>query len=520
VSQYKGRLTYAKGTYVEFVVAPNQDVDFGDILVVEGKNGDRFYIRLYDFKVKSRWSDINGVNYLMSKLNNDGQVDNQEELDFYLGGNHTVKIGMAEQLCYADTQGSLFNPKTCPDFFCEVRSLSPDDSALLTEMKGDLEIGFLKSGRGVMGLPVGIYGSKAITEHIGVFGTTGSGKSNLVKVLASSIIDNGNYGLLIFDVHNEYYKDLSTHPRAKDRLSVYNTSPQAVYSQKLAINFEEVDPEDITACATLTESQMDAIYKMSQVWQESWMDYVLRYETEDIIGELAGCTGQKFQARTISKIKSICWNLKQELNIEEEQQTAIQKIMRELEEGKIVLIELKNISPVGEQALSTLLSKKLLQNYAGKTDSERSNVKPVLIVLEEAHRFLGKKEHSNNNVFARLVSEARKFNLGMCVVDQQPRLLADKVLSQLNTLFILGLASKADRNKLEAMCRKDILQQRNEIKNLDCGEMIVATNYMRFAAPVKVHKFEDFITKRFNCWGTDNVNTNLMPSVDILSPIT
>ena len=45
------------------------------------------------------------------------------------------------------------------------------------------------------------------------------------------------------------------------------------------------------------------------------------------------------------------------------------------------------------------------------------------------------------------------------------------------------------------MCRKDILQQRNEIKNLDCGEMIVATNYMRFAAPVKVHKFEDYISR-------------------------
>jgi len=497
MTQYKGRLTYAKGTHVEFVVAPNQDVDFGDILVVEGNNGDRFYIRAYDFKVKSRWSGLNGVGYLMSKLDENGQVQNQEELEFYLGGNHTVKIGMAEQLCYADAQGNLFNPKTCPDFFCEVRSLSPEDNALLTEMKGDLEIGYLKSGRDVMELSVGIYGTKAITEHIGVFGTTGSGKSNLVKVLASSIIDNGNYGLLIFDVHNEYFKALSAHPQAGQRLSVYNTSPQAVHCKKLTVNFDEIEPEDITACATFTEPQLDAIYKLSSVWQENWMDYVLKYETADIVDELAGCTGQKFHSRTISKIKSICWNLEQELNIGEQKDTVIAQMMQELEQGKVVLVELKNISPVGEQALSTLLSKKLLQNYAAKSDVERNQVKPVLIVLEEAHRFLGKKEQSSNNVFARLVSEARKFNLGMCVVDQQPRLLADKVLSQLNTLFILGLASKADRTKLEAMCRKDILQQRNEIKNLDCGEMIVATNYMRFAAPVKVHKYEDFLARRY-----------------------
>lgn len=223
MSQYKGRITYAKGTYVEFVVAPDQNVDFGDILVVQGKNQDSFYVRVYDFKVRSRWSDINGVNYLMNKLNENGQVENQEELDFYLGGNHTVKVAMAEQLCYFDQNGCLFNPKTCPDFFCEVRALGQDDTALLAEIKGDLEIGYLKSGRNVLDLPVGIYGAKAITEHIGIFGTTGSGKSNLVKVLASSMLNNSDYGLLIFDVHNEYFKALSLHPKAAERLSVYNT---------------------------------------------------------------------------------------------------------------------------------------------------------------------------------------------------------------------------------------------------------------------------------------------------------
>ena len=495
-AEYKGRLTYAKGTSVEFVVGPNQDVDFGDILVVEGKNNDRFYIRAYDFKVKSRWSGINGVGYLMSKLDENGQVENQEDLDFYLGGNHTVKIGLAEQLCYADERGQLLNPKTCPDFFCQVRGLSDHDSSLLAEMKGDLEVGFLKSGRGALSLPVGIYGAEAITEHIGVFGTTGSGKSNLIKVLASSVVDSGNYGLLIFDVHNEYFKALSSHPLSKDRLSVYHTDDQD-YGKKMAVNFTEIDADDIMACATFTEPQLDAIYKLSSIWQENWMKYVLQYDVADIIEELVGCTGQKYNARTIGKIKSICWNVMQELNIDEEEQTMIGEMLTDLEQGKVVLVELKNISPVGEQALSTLLSKKLLKHYAGKTELERSQIKPVLMVLEEAHRFLGKKEHSSNNVFARLVSEARKFNLGLCIVDQQPRLLSDDVLSQLNTLFILGLASKADRTKLEAMCRKDILSQRNEIKNLECGEMIVATNYMRFAAPVKVHKFETFLAQRY-----------------------
>ncbi len=495
MQEYKGRLTYAKGTYVEFVVAPDEDVDFGDILAIEGKNEDVFYIRVYDFKVKSRWSDLNGVGYLMSKLDGEGKAENQEELDFYLGGNHTVKIGMAEQLCYTNGEGQLFNPKTCPDFFCQVRALKREDTILLAELKGDLEIGLLKSGRAIMDLPVGIYGEKTIGEHIGVFGTTGSGKSNLVKVLAGSIATNGNYGVLIFDVHNEYDKALRQHPRAKEKIFIYHTGESDEYAQQLRFNYAELSAEAIVSCASFTEPQLDALFKLSAVWQDKWLEYILTYDVVDIIEALKEETGQKFQSRTISKIKSICWNLKQELNISNHEESCLTEIINKLETGNIVLIEMKELSTLGEYALSTLLSQYLLHHYTQKTEAERQNLKTVLIVLEEAHRFLGKKEHTTNNIFAQLVSEARKFNLGMCIIDQQPRLLADQVLSQLNTLFILGLASKADRNKLESMSRKDILKQRNEIKNLDCGEMIAATNYMRFAAPVKVYKYEDYLER-------------------------
>lgn len=494
--QYKGRLIYAKGTYLEFVVAPGENVDFGDILVVEGTNGERFYIRTYDFKVKSRWSGVKNVGYLMNKLNADGEAENQEEFEFYLGGGHTVKVAMAEQLCFADKEGHLYNPKTCPDFFTQVRCLDAQDKELMEAIRGDLEVGYLKSGRGVLNLPVGICGSKTITEHIGVFGTTGTGKSNLVKVLAASMLDSGAYGLLIFDVHNEYYRALSQHARAKDRLVIYNREPQRTDTMRLEIDPSSIETENLLSCATFTEPQLDALYKLSSVWQKDWMRYLLDYDPSDVIEELKGSTGQKFQLRTISKIKSVCWNIRQELNMAEDGMgTTVEDILHHLEDGRTVLIELKNMSPIGEQALCSLLTQKLLQYYAGKSDTELAAVKPVLMVLEEAHRFLGKKEYVQNNIFSRLVSEARKFNIGLCAVDQQPRLLADKVLSQLNTLFILGLASKTDRTKLEAMSRKDIMSLHNEIKNLDCGELILATNYMRFAAPVKVHKFEDYLAR-------------------------
>ena len=75
-------------------------------------------------------------------------------------------------------------------------------------------------------------------------------------------------------------------------------------------------PEAIVSCANFClNHELDALFKLSTVWQDKWLEYILNYEVEDIIEALKEETGQKFQSRTISKIKSICWNLKQELNI-------------------------------------------------------------------------------------------------------------------------------------------------------------------------------------------------------------
>lgn len=140
-------------------------------------------------------------------------------------------------------------------------------------------------------------------------------------MLAGSAINNANYGLLIFDVHNEYAMDLKQHPKFKDRLAAYNAMSKVSEARQLSLAYSDIQPADIIACAAFTEAQLDALYKLSAVLGENWLEHVVKYDTKDIIDELAVSTGQKFQSRTISKIESICWNLKQELNILGEEST-------------------------------------------------------------------------------------------------------------------------------------------------------------------------------------------------------
>ena len=63
----------------------------------------------------------------------------------------------------------------------------------------DVEVGHLRSGESTVPFPVGIDGDKCFPYHIGLFATTGMGKSNLMRVLAASVMNTGKYGLLIVD---------------------------------------------------------------------------------------------------------------------------------------------------------------------------------------------------------------------------------------------------------------------------------------------------------------------------------
>src|SRR6266571_8654702 len=74
---------------------------------------------------------------------------------------------------------------------------------------------------------------ETLPSHVGVFATTGMGKSNLMKVLAGQLLAaRGRYALLLFDPPGEYLeggagrKGLAHHPWAAERLRVYSPNPR------------------------------------------------------------------------------------------------------------------------------------------------------------------------------------------------------------------------------------------------------------------------------------------------------
>jgi DNA helicase HerA-like ATPase len=118
----------------------------------------------------------------------------------------------------------------------------------------------------------------------------------------------------------------------------------------------------------------------------------------------------------------------------------------------------------------------------------------MLITMEEAQRVLGTiAPGGRGNIFATIAREGRKFKTGLCAISQQPKLIDEEIISQFNTLFVLGLADRADRNVLRDSAKQDITQLSNEIQMLMPGEALITSPFTPFAIPVKIHLYEEYL---------------------------
>jgi len=165
-------------------------------------------------------------------------------------------------------------------------------------------------------------------------------------------------------------------------------------------------------------------------------------------------------------------------------------VIAALQGGKTVLVDTSGMFEAEELLVSTVLARAVFEHnkamYSDKPRFERAP--PVLIAMEEAQRVLAQ---SKGTVFAQIAREGRKFKVGLCAVSQQPKLISEEVLSQFNTLFILGLADKRDRDILRNSAKQDISMLDNEVQMLMPGEALIASPFTPFAIPCRVHLYEE-----------------------------
>lgn len=112
--------------------------------------------------------------------------------------------------------------------------------------------------------------------------------------------------------------------------------------------------------------------------------------------------------------------------------------------------------------------------FWGREKSEGAIHRPILVVMEEAHRYLSKETDGHaRSMVQRLVKEGRKFGIGAMIISQRPSEVDDTILSQCGTFVALRLSNDTDRNRVKAALPDSLAGVIDTLPVLRTGEAIV-----------------------------------------------
>ena len=184
-----GRITGRDVTEIVFRAYRDQDVFLGEMLVGECQDsGRRFLLRVVNVMHgneggESGWAPRTAGAFM------DGDA-RSEEYHIYDADRRLFNQVVCAPLGYLVDNGGeteFRSPKTIPSHFSRVRRANTDDYDFLERYLGDLTLGKMRSGE--LLIEHGPLGgdSDVLCQHMGVFATTGMGKSNMKKRFAGSV---------------------------------------------------------------------------------------------------------------------------------------------------------------------------------------------------------------------------------------------------------------------------------------------------------------------------------------------
>ncbi len=112
--------------------------------------------------------------------------------------------------------------------------------------------------------------------------------------------------------------------------------------------------------------------------------------------------------------------------------------------------------------------------FWGRNLSEGGRERPILIVLEEAHVYLGQNDTGPAAaVVKKFVKEGRKYGIGAMIVSQRPSEIDATILSQCGTIFSMRLSNPSDRAHVTGTVSDNLEGLFNSLPILRIGEAII-----------------------------------------------
>ena len=353
---------------------------------------------------------------------------------------------------------------------------------------------------------------KFVQRSAGIFGTTGSGKSFLARMILAGLIHANNASTLIFDMHNEYGPSSTSSDTGKPvsglkdqftaRVTLVGLGAETSFGSRnadfnLEIAYKDLTPEDILQLSqTLnlketTATTLDALQNsFGDKWFTAFMEMRGKATEEDEDGKRrpaadsveAWANEAGVHVGAAEGLRSKLSRLKNRpYLVDSPASNGLEKVINHLQEGRHVVLSFGGFDSELDYLLVTnLITRKIRDTWEAATNQyhkdKKKEPRPLVVVVEEAHKLLN-REMASQTIFSTIAREMRKYYVTLLIIDQRPSQIYDEVMSQLGTRIsgALGdeddinavLSGLAGRNALRGMLAK--LQPKEEVLMLGWG---------------------------------------------------
>ena len=174
-----------------------------------------------------------------------------------------------------------------------------------------------------------------------------------------------------------------------------------------------------------------------------------------------------------------------------------ESIVRDLAEGKLVIVDQSTGDPEQNQAAAERIMRKIFNKQqeefrsAAAADEEDRQPHHILVYLEEAHNLLPRANASDNlnSVYARSAKEGSKLNIGMVLATQAPSSIMSEILNETDNWILAHLNSKKERNVVgDYEDFEDFLDQIGQVS--EPGFVRMRSLSLAYTVPVQFKRFQ------------------------------
>tara|TARA_B100001939_G_scaffold347854_1_gene370958 strand:+ start:8615 stop:10279 length:1665 start_codon:yes stop_codon:yes gene_type:complete len=350
--------------------------------------------------------------------------------------------------------------------------------------------------------PASIITDNMLGKHFAVLGSTGTGKSCTVALLIHRLVERmPNAHIIILDPHNEYEAAFESCGEPFDinnlRLPYWlmNFEEHIELFIGLRRTLErEVEIDILRRC--LHAARVDAADGLSR--EKITVDTPIPYKLSFMMKYLEDEMGRLDNPDTLTpylRLKHKIEELRRDtrfsfmfsgLLAHDNLSEVIGRLLRFPVNNKPVsTIDLSGVPAEIVNVVVSMISR-LVFDFA--VWSRGRDVRPILLICEEAHRYVPTEDHtifaSTRKAIERIAKEGRKYGVSLGLVSQRPADVSESALSQCGTIFAMRMNNERDQKFVEHVMPEGAKGGLASLSSLQNREALVVGEGVR--APMRV----------------------------------